>query len=83
MSRAWNLSSGILIGDALVAAQLRQGAQHRVALQTLSLEQLLERGPAFIDEAEQQMFGAGVIVLELARGSLGGIQHFLEMSTRV
>ena len=66
------------VGDALVATQLGQGAQDRVAPEAMSLKELLERGAAFIQQPEQQMLGADVLVLELAGLGLGGVEHLFE-----
>ena len=67
-----------LISHALVAAQVCQRFEHRIALQAVRLKNFLERRIALIHQAEQQVFGADVIILELRRLGLRGIENFFE-----
>ena len=66
---------GIFVGHALVAAQFGERLEHRVALEAVRVENLLQRRAAFVQQAEQQMFGADVIVLELGGLGLRGVER--------
>ena len=69
---------GILISDALVAAQFDERLEDGVGLEAVGLESFLERRPALREEAEEEMLGAGVFVLELGGLGLRGIKSLLE-----
>ena len=68
------LAFRIGIGHPLIATQIGQRPQNDVAFQTVSLKNGLERPAALAEQAEQQMFGADIIVLELAGLGLRRIQ---------
>ena len=74
---------GIFVGHALVAAQLGQRLEHRVALEAMLGENLFQRRTAAVQQAQQQMFGADVIVLELGRLGLRGIERLFQIAAGV
>ena len=70
---------GVWVSHALITAQVGQCAQDGVAFQSLRLEELFQRRASFIQEAQQQMLRANVVVFELLGLSLSGIQHLLQV----
>ena len=63
----------------MVAAQFRQGPKHQVPLKPAGLEDLLQRRTPFVQQSEQQVFRADVIILELARLRLCRVQGLLQL----
>ena len=74
---------GILVGDALVAADFRKRFEHGVAFETELLEDFLKRGTALGHQAEEQVFGADEVVFELLGIVLGGIEGVLQFVAEV
>ena len=73
----------VLVGHALVAAQVHECLEHRVARELVGLEQLLERLTAFRKQAEEQVLGGEEFVLQLARLGLGGVKGLLQVLPEV
>ena len=71
-------SFGIFVRHTLVAAQIGERLEHDVALETGGGKHFLQRHTAIGEQAEQQMFGADVIVLEFVRLGLRGIERFAQ-----
>ncbi len=70
---------GIFVGHALVAAQFGERLEHGVALQAVFGKNLFERRPGAVQQAEQQMFGADVIVLEFGGFGLRGVERLAQV----
>ena len=74
---------GIFVRHALVAAQLGERFQNRVAFQTVLGENLFQRRAAAVQQTEQQMFGADVFVLEFGGLGLRGVERLAQIGAGV
>ncbi len=70
---------GIGVSHPLVPAQIGERPQDDVALEAVRLEYLLQRRPGLVEQAEQQVLGADVVVLELAGLGLGRIERLFQV----
>ena len=69
---------GIGIGHALVAAQFGQGLAGRCRGSGRGLGKFFSGPAALFQQAEQQMFGADVFVVQLGGLGFGGVEGFLQ-----
>lgn len=70
----------LLVGHALVTAQFRKRLEHRIALEAVRGKNFLERRTGLVEQTEQQMFGADIIILELVRLGLRGVERLLQIT---
>ena len=70
------------VGDALVAAHLAKRIEQGVAPEVVLLEHAAKRRAALGQQAKQQVLGADVLVAELRRLGLGGVERLLQFGLR-
>ena len=73
---------GVLVGHPLVPAQFRERFQDLILVNAMNLKKTFQRRTAFFEQAQQQMFGADIIVLEFPGLLFGGIETFLQRGTQ-
>src|SRR5690606_35697264 len=65
----------VLVGDALVAADLRQRLHRAVAVDVVATQERFGGRSLDREDAEEEMLGADVLVTELPRLGLGGLER--------
>src|SRR5581483_6444228 len=69
---------GVLVRDALVAAEFSEGFEHVVESNAVGLKHLFQRRIRLADQTQQQVLGADIFVLQFGGLGLGGVQRALE-----
>jgi len=71
------------VGHALVSAQIGERPQDNLAFEVVGLENLFQRRPALVEQPQQQVLGAEIVVFELARLGLRRVQRLLEAGAEI